>query len=293
MIPRNTTLFVRYLIGTAIYLSMTACGVVDRNHDDGLDLEKPSFLDDFTWKGAYLDISDETANARATFWKPDGSILFVVGRSTDNVAAYKLNEPWEVRTATFSQEMELPGSDQHGLYLREDGMKMWVYDRTSIWSFELEEAWDVTTTSDAKNTDFSDFVIRGHDIDFTPDGSMLFIDDRNAGAVFAVALDVPWDVSGGNLSHTLDISHQQRATRGIEFIRDGKVMMLMDTGRNQLLQYKLEKPYDIMSAQLVNTFDVSDQTRQGRGLSFNDDLTSFYVTGRDEQKIFQYDITRE
>lgn len=251
------------------------------------------FLDNFSYSGTSLDISGETSNARATFWKPDGTVVFVVGRYSNNVAAYELDDPWEISTATFRQAMALPGRYQHGLYFREYGERMWVYDRTSIWSFDLDEPWDITTISEGENTDLGDFVSRGHDIDFKSDGSMLFIDDRNTGAVFAIDLPVPWEVSSGSLSHTLDISHQQKAVRGIEFLQDGSVMILMDTGRDELLQYDLEEPYNILTARLVNTFDVSEQTHQGRGLSFNADLTSFYVTGRNEEKIFQYDLVPE
>jgi len=249
-------------------------------------------LKHFVYTGKHLDISNETEDARATFWKPDGTLVFITGRYTNNVVAYKVNEPWQIYTAELLHDEKVPGEFQHGLYFREDGKMMWVFDRTSIWSFSLETAWDITTRSEGTNHDLSHFAQRGHDIDFKPDGSILFIDDRNAGAVFEYSLTNPWVVETGILTYTLDISDQQKEVRGIEFLKEGSVMMLMDTGRSEILQYNLAEPWNISTAVFFDTFDVSSQTTQGRGLSFSADETIMYVTGRNEEKVFQYELVK-
>lgn len=249
-------------------------------------------LKDFVYTGKQLDISNETEDARATFWKPDGTLVFITGRHTNNVVAHKVNEPWQIHTAEFLHDEKVPGEFQHGLYFREDGKLMWVFDRTSIWSFTLETAWDITTRSEGTNHDLSHFAQRGHDIDFKPNGSILFIDDRDAGAVFEYSLTIPWDVDTGTLTYTLDISDQQKEVRGIEFLKEGSVMMLMDTGRGEILQYNLAEPWNISTAVFFDAFDVSSQTNQGRGLSFSADETIMYVTGRNEEKVFQYELVK-
>jgi hypothetical protein len=247
-----------------------------------------SYLAQFSYTGNYLDISAETENARATHWKSDGTMIFITGRYTNNVAAYSVKNPWDISTASFSHAQVVPGEFQHGLFLHEEGKKMWVFDRTSIWTLTLDEPWNLLSLSDSLNTDLSSFVERGHDIDFTPDGRYIFIDDRNSAAVFSVSLSTPWEITSKTLEYTLDLSEIQKEIRGIEFIKGGKIMLLMDTGRDEILEFHLSESYNISTAELVYTFDVSNQTLQGRGLSFSADETSFYVTGRDEEKVFQY-----
>lgn len=249
-------------------------------------------LKHFVYTGKHLDISNETEDARATFWKPDGTLVFITGRHTNNVVAYKVNEPWQIHTAELLHDEKVPGEFQHGLYFREDGKMMWVFDRTSIWSFSLATAWDISTRSEGTNHDLSHFAQRGHDIDFKPDGTILFIDDRDAGAVYEYSLSIPWNVDTGSLTYTLDISDQQKEVRGIEFLKEGSVMMLMDTGRGEILQYNLAEPWNISTAVFFDTFDVSSQTNQGRGLSFSADETIMYVTGRNEEKVFQYELVK-
>lgn len=291
ILPSLEFSFSEYLLFVFLGIfSLQSCqnGIGNKHQADESTTE---FFQNFSYPEKFLDISAETDDARATFWKPDGTIVYVVGRQSDNVVAYQVHEPWQIHTAELLQNVKLPGEFQHGIYFREDGELMWVYDRTSIWCFTLETPWDITTLSEGTNHDLSHFSQRGHDITFKPDGSILFIDDRTAGAVFEYSLSIPWDVASGTLTYTLDISDQQLEVRGIEFLHNGIVMMLMDTDRREVMQYNLDQPWNISTATFSETFDVSQQTHQGRGLSFSTDENIMYVTGRNEGRIFQYERT--
>ncbi|TVR82045.1 MAG: hypothetical protein EA409_05750 [Saprospirales bacterium] len=276
------------------FLFLAACSFFISCDGTNRPMEKPAqesvLLQSFTHSGEWLDISNESSNSRATFWRPDGSLVFVVGRGSDNVVAYELSDSWEIASAIFSAEAKVSGSNQHGLYFREDGEMMWVFDRTGIWTYYLENPWDISTLSEGVYTDLDDFVRRGHDIDFRPDGARLFIDDRNEGKVFQLDLEIPWDVNSFTLNYTLDISDLQEEVRGLEFLDSGLVMVLMDTGRRQILQFDLTEPWDISTASFAGVFDVSAQTSQGRGLSFSTNEDYFYVTCRDEGRIYQYQL---
>jgi hypothetical protein len=263
--------------------------------------QKRVLFEEYSFSGTSLDISGETANARAHFWRPDGSAIYVTGRDTENVAAYTVVEPWNLGSATFMAELDISNemnsmtglSVAHGLYLRDDGEKMWVFNRTEIWGYTLAAPWDITSATQTYHKDLSEFVQRGHDFDFKPDGIRLYIDDRNAQAVYEVHLAIPWDITTIEWVYTLDISDQENAVRGLEMIEDGSIMLLMDTGRSEVLQYELSVPYDLKTARYVNAFDVSAQTSNPRGLSIRPDFEFFYVTGTDNQKIYQYSRNRE
>lgn len=253
-------------------------------------------FDEFNYTGYSLDISNETANARATHWKPDGTEIYIVGRNTENVASYSVAEPWELSTATFKNDFDLTnefgsanqGSHAHGLYFRDDGEKMWVFNRTEIWGYTLEEPWNVSSSKYAYYRDLSSFVKRGHDIDFHPDGTRIFIDDRNAQAIHEATLSTPWDISTIEWAYSLDISEQEQAVRGIEIVANGFIMLLLDTDRKELLQYHLSEPWNLKSATYHSAFDLSQQSGNPRGLSIRPDMNKFYITGNDNQKIYQY-----
>ncbi len=255
---------------------------------------------DYSYSGISLDISNETANARATYWRPDGGEIFITGRDTENVVSYTLTDPWNLESATFSNEFVLSNelgtmngmSVVNGLYLREDGKKMWVFNRTEMWGYTLETPWDISAATYTYYKDLSDFVLRGHDFDFKPDGTRLFIDDRDAQAVYEVHLSVPWDITTIEWIYTLDISDQENAVRGLEIIEDGRIMLLMDTGRREILQYELSEPYELKTAVFRDAYDVSSQSVNPRGLSLKPDYEYFYVTGNSNQRIYQYSLNR-
>lgn len=252
----------------------------------------------YSYSGTALDISNETDNARSTSWKPDGTMLFITGRFTENVVSYHLAEPWELDSAEYSSQFDLSNefgstrqlSRAHGLYLRDDGAKMWVFNRTEMWGYTLESPWELTSATKTYYINLEDFVERGHDFDFSPDGTRLYIDDRNAQAVYETHLSVPWDITTLELVYTLDISDLEEEVRGLELIEDGTTLLLLDTVRKEILQFRFGTAYDLSTAQFHSTFDLSAQTDDPRGISLSKDLTRIYITGRNDEEIYQYNL---
>ena len=71
----------------------SACISRDDKQSQASKQSQGSLFKDLSYTGKYLDISNETEDARTSFWKPDGTIVFIVGRYSNNVSAYKLDEP--------------------------------------------------------------------------------------------------------------------------------------------------------------------------------------------------------
>jgi hypothetical protein len=288
--------YTRYLLKILALLLIAGCITTSTPVETVSERANLLLFEEYSYSGVSLDISNETANARATSWRPDGSMIFITGRYSENVVSYTMTEPWDIGTATFSGEFDLSNefgstsqnSVAHGLFLHSDGELMWVFNRTEIWGYTLETPWELSSAIHTSYFDLKDFVQRGHDFDFNPEGTKLFIDDRDAQAVHEVHLSTPWDITTIEWEFTLDISDQENAVRGLEMILDGTVMLLMDTGRREVLQYHLSEPYNLKTASYVNAFDVSEQTGNPRGLSIRPGLEVFYITGNDNQRIFQY-----
>jgi len=289
--------YTRHLLKVLTLLLIAGCGTTSTSVETASDRADRVLFEEYSYSGVSLDISNETDNARATTWRPDGSKIFITGRYTENVVSYTMTEPWDIGTATFSGEYDLSNefgstsqiSVAHGLFLHDGGELMWVFNRTEIWGYTLETPWELSTAVQTSYFDLQDFVQRGHDFDFNPDGTKLFIDDRDAQAVHEVHLATPWDITTIEWEYTLDISDQEKEVRGLEMVKGGTIMLLMDTVRQEILQYALSEPYNLSTARYLNAFDVSEQAVQPRGLSVHPDLKYIYVTGRDNQKIYRYE----
>jgi len=138
-------------------------------------------------------LNADTFSSRATHFSPDGRKFYILGRSERHIVEYTLDDPWEINTAEYVHELDISEemsqtenrpTAPHGMYIRDDGNKLWVLNRTEIWEYTLTEPWDITSADPVARQDLIDDVVRGHDFDFKPDGSVLYVDDRIVGAVF-------------------------------------------------------------------------------------------------------------
>ncbi|MDR9367294.1 MAG: Ig-like domain-containing protein, partial [Balneolaceae bacterium] len=242
----------------------------------------------------------KTVSSRSTDFRPDGRRFYILGRDQETIAEYHLDDPWQINTAEFIREFsttkELDATDQgsasHGLFFRKsDGERMWMLNRTEIWEYTLSTPWDVTSATQTGYKDLSDVVVRGHDIDFKPDGSVLYVDDRILEVVHQFELSSDWEVETASLDYAFDISDQQQAVRGTQFSPDGEKMFLMDTGRQEVLEYNVSTPFDLRSASYKGAFSVASESVSPEGLTFKPDLSAFYVTANLENYVHQYKIS--
>lgn len=95
-------------------------------------------------------------------FKPDGTKMYTVGFSNDNVYEYDLSTAWDISTASYNQaysvgtETTLPLS----LFFKEDGGKMYVWSDTdtySLYEYDLKSNWNISTASLNQSLDTSQF----------------------------------------------------------------------------------------------------------------------------------------
>ncbi len=242
-----------------------------------------------------------SVNSRANDISSDGTRFYVVGREDEHIVEYGLSEPWDISTAEYLRELDVSNelratedreSAPHGIYFRKnDGMKMWLMNRTEIWEYTLSDPWNVTSAEVTGRADLIDFVIRGHDIDFRPDGRVLYIDDRELQAVLQFNLEIPWDVATLNLDFVLDISEVEVEIRGTQFSSDGHKVFFMDTGREDVLEYNVANAFDLRSAVFVDAYNVATEALNPVNMTLSPDNNSFYITDNVEDIVLMYRIS--
>jgi len=73
-------------------------------------------------------ISGQETVANSVVFTNDGSRMFVMGQTGDDVNVYNLTTPWNISTATFVSVFSVSGQDATptGLYIKPDGTKMYM-----------------------------------------------------------------------------------------------------------------------------------------------------------------------
>jgi len=246
--------------------------------------------------GKILNTSNYTRNARSIDLVANDSRLYVYARSTQNVVSYELETPGDISSAVFVNEFDTSpylgtksqSSVGHGFYIERDYLeRMWLWNRTEVWQFDLSSG-DISTATKSGYKDLSNYVTRGHDIDFRPDGKVFYVEDRVQETVHQFSLSEPWNIETLNWEYTLDISSRHSAVRGIEFDPTGKIMFLLDTSLQEIQQYKLDEAWEISTATFEKATPISFSNP--RGLTWNENGTSAYVMNASNGRITQYDM---
>lgn len=252
-----------------------------------------------SYDGVALDISEHVQNSRSVELKPDGTRLYVIGRSTLNVAEYHMSTPWDLSTAVFKRQLDISedmvsGHQEgrpHGLFIdKENGQDMYIVNRTELYQYELTEPWDITSAERVAYMDMRLAVNRLHDIHISPDGNWLYIDDRNNHSVYQFQMGIIWDITTLSLRYFLDIDKYEKSVRGMEMTPDGTRLFLVDQGARDIIVFDLEEPYMLKSAKLVTRFDVAQQSPNPRSIAWNTEGTRFYITCNTNNILFQYSI---
>jgi DNA-binding beta-propeller fold protein YncE len=135
--------------GTKVYV----VGVFNTNVDEydlstAWDMSTASFNQSF-------DVSTQETDPRAVFFKSDGTNMYVLGTSGDDVNQYALSTAWDISTASYTKAKSISSEDltPSGLYFKSDGTKMYVVGDAGndVNEYDLSTAWDVATASYVQN----------------------------------------------------------------------------------------------------------------------------------------------
>jgi len=85
------------------------------------------------------------------FLKPDGTKLYVIGFTGDDINEFNLGTAFDVSTSSYVQNFSVSPQDTfpNGLFFNPDGSKLYVLGRTNyaVYEYALSSAWDISTAS--------------------------------------------------------------------------------------------------------------------------------------------------
>lgn len=254
----------------------------------------------------YFDLDDTLP--KGIFFKPDGTKMYVSGSTGDNVREYNLSTAWDVTTASYLQlfSVSSQSSDPRGLFFKSDGTKMYVTGDGETNEYNLSTAWDITSSSfsyrfGTGSFDYNGPTIQPRDIFLKSDGTKMYLLATASDAVYEYDLSTAWDISTASYHQNFSVATQEDAAVGISFKTDGKMMFILGTDQNndpdgylidQVHAYNLGADWDVSTANYSKSFNTHSFAEQSpTGLHFKPDGTKFYVTGSEDDRVYQYSIS--
>jgi len=198
------------------------------------DISTTSFVRSF-------DVGPQDNSPLGIALKPDGSQLYVIGRSNKNVYQYGLSTAFDISTASFVRSFDVSSQDvfPQGLTFKPDGSQLYVAgnSNTSVYQYSLSTAFDISTASFVRSFDTGsqDSSLLG--LAFKPDGSKMYVVGGNNDNVYQYSLSTAYDISTASFRRSFDVSSQDNTPRGLAFKPDGSQLYVVGSNNTRVYQY--------------------------------------------------------
>ena len=232
--------------------------------------------------------------------------------TTFQLASTVFDTGWDLEYAVSKSSGSIDSDDavafsnRQTLHISQDGLHLFLTGRVSgggssertIISWTLSVPGDISTA--VYNSDA--FIYRDgnnhQDIWINPAGTKMFA--VGAGTTlqsifeYSFGEDAEWDVSTLTLTNTLLTTFPNAAATisAVTLNPDGTRLFIADEFTNLIHSYTLSTAFDLSTATLdIETFDLQFQETDVTGLAFRDDGCRMFTTGRNSDRIFQYDLS--
>ena len=200
--------------------------------------------------GAAFSLSPYNPAPQSLEFSNDGTKMFVIGIARDNVTGYALSTAFDVSTATYVNAFNVRSEDHNpqGLAFSNDGTKMFVVGQINrhVYEYTLPTAFDVSTAVHVYSFPVESDVRDPFDVEFSNDGTKMFVVDRNHNNVHQYTLSTAFDVSTATFTNVVfSVSGQDPSPRGMAFSNDGTKMFVVGSHSSNVNEYALSSVYPL------------------------------------------------
>ena len=264
--------------------------VADYTATDSYQIVGASSPYSFTFDNITFGVGSQASESRGLFFKPDGTMLFVVDNGGDDVYSYSLTTAWDLSTASYTGDsfsVSSQTSRASDIYFKPDGTKLYVSGQliNGLSEYSLSTAWDITTASFSSGTgEFSEGVgVMG--LTFKPDGTQFYVSNFHNDYVHVYSMTTAWDISTHSFSgDEFSLLSQVDSPTDIAFNSDGTIMYAVGEA-NYFASWDLSTAYDVTTATFNSRFSVPSKTR---GIQFKSDYSKLYLIEYIGETVLQY-----
>ena len=239
-----------------------------------------------------FSVSSQETNPTGLAFNTDGTKMFVIGFTGDDVNEYNLSTAFDVSTASYSQVFSVSSqaTEPTGIAFNANGTKMFVLDISGVDvnEYNLSTGFDVSTASYSQNFSVSAQESNPQGIAFNTDGTKMFIVGITGDDVNEYTLSTGFDVSTASYSQNFSVASQEINPTEVTFNSDGTKMYIIGLTGQDVNEYTLSTGFDVSTASYSQNFSVASQETSPNGLAFSADGSKMYVVGQANDTVYQY-----
>ena len=217
-------------------------------------------------------------------FKPDGTRMFIIGNTNDDIDEWTLSTPWDISSAVYLRTFSVATltTNPRGIFFAPNGGYMYV-------------------TSTTAPCFVAQYVLGGFSINaqetlpaslfFKHDGTKMYIIGTTGDIVFEYDLITPWYVPSAELLQRIYVGAKAPLATSLFFKPDGTKMYVCGSSSDSVHEYNLSIPWNVSSSVFSQSFSVASQDNFPTGISFKYDGTKMYVVGNRDDDINEYNLS--
>lgn len=248
----------------------------------------------------FLDVSLQGRGAHGVTFSTDGSKVYVVNYQypVSKIFQYNLSVNWEINTAVYSNKSYTvsPRSVQSSsVAFNSDGTKMYVSDfaTDTIYQYGLT-GWDISTSSyESKSFSVASQELDIQGIEFSLDGSQMYIVGVSNDTVYQYVLATEWDISTASYTgKSLNVSSEENQPQSVSFTVDGINMYISGYAGKDITQYTLSSPWDVSTGSYTGkSLPIHRIVAYVRGADISPDGSKLYIAENFSSAIYQSNLS--
>lgn len=237
-----------------------------------LELSTPWDISTAAISNTFTTSSEETG-PKALHIGDDGNKLFLLGSGSDTIYEYALADPWNVGSISYTGNSYATGEGTpYSLFFSDDGTKFYTHGTTgdTLAEYRMTSPWNINTVSQVKELiNFEGTIASPHTIKAANAGNNVFLVDITDDRIVSYYSPVAWDYGVG----FFNITTQTAETTPFSFYISptGHRLYIQGSAIDKVLEFELNTPYDISTANVTGNELSVTATSSGRSVSFNDD----------------------
>jgi sugar lactone lactonase YvrE len=278
----------------------------------GFDVSTASYSQNFS-------ISAQETSPHGIAFNNNGTKMFIVGKTGDDVNEYALSTGFDVSSASYSQNFSIAAqeTDPTGIAFNADGTKMFIVGHTgdAVYEYYLTPSLELGTGSFASSdigktveANSGKFVLTNTDgrcAETTQPTSYAQVasgDWEMYGVIYnpvdgdlelsgVADPNLYFDITTAIYEQSFSVADQETTPMDVVFNNDGTKLFVVGYDENIVFEYSLSIAFDISTAFFVDSFSVSAQDIFPTGLAFSTDGTKMFVVGNENDKVYEYDLS--
>lgn len=139
-----------------------------------------------------LSVAAQEINPWGLSFSSDGSLMYVLGATGDDISVYSLSSPWSLFAGTYSNFFSVAVQDNNprALFFKPDGLKMYVLGGAGIDvnEYSLTTPWNVSSASYVRNFSVATQESAPTGLFFKDDGTKMYVTGTNSDAIWVYNL---------------------------------------------------------------------------------------------------------